>query len=313
MINIPIISFSAGELSPLIDARTDIEKYSSGCRTLQNMIARMYGCAERRPGTKYIASSKNASEVVKQVDFQYSDTIAYEMEVGPEYIRFYYNGAQLVGSTTTPADWVTNTDYKIGDFVTHTVTDVIYRCLVAHTSTTDGDYDEGNLTYWVIADLDDDDYPICETPTPYQEDDLFELQFRQIADVIRITHNNYAPRKLTRTSVRTFDLSTIDFTKGPFMKRNDLANDDDVTLTPSATTGDITITASAPVFDPSHITSPGALFKITQPRAITETSGEGEATGVIGEEIPIKGIFTLNIHDQWTGIVELQRNKDNED
>ena len=294
----------------MIDARTDIEKYSSGCRTLQNMIPRIYGNVERRPGTGYIASTKDSSLVSRLVAFIYSDSIAYQMEFGSEYIRYYYNNAQLVGSTTTPIAWADATDYIIGEFVTHGGT--VYRCLVAHTSEDDGAHDDpaSNFTDWVVADLDSDDYPICETPTPYQEDELFELQFRQIADVIRITHNSHAPRKLTRTTAYTFDLSTIDFTKGPFLKRNDLANDDDITLTPSAITGDITITASDDVFTSSNI---GSLFKITQPRATTKTSGSGTATGVIGDEIPIKGVFTLNIHGQWTASVDLERNVNNED
>lgn len=58
MSNIPIISFNAGELSPKIDARADIEKYPSGCRTLENMIPTIYGDAERRPGTEFIHEAK---------------------------------------------------------------------------------------------------------------------------------------------------------------------------------------------------------------------------------------------------------------
>jgi len=305
--NYPIINLNGGEYSPLIDVRSDLQKHPTGCRTLQNMIPRIYGNVERRPGTEYIASTKDSSLVARLVAFIYSDTNAYQMEFGPEYVRFYYNGAQLVGSTTTPTAWATDTEYKMGEFMTSSGT--VYICSVAHTSTTDGDHDEANGNDWVEAILDDNDYPICETRTPYGEGDLFELQFRQIADVIRITHNRYEPSKLTRTSEKTFDLSTIDFTKGPFMKRNDLANDDDITLTPSAITGDITITASDDVFTSGNI---GSLFKITQPRENTETSGSGTGTGIIGDEIPIKGVFTLNIHGEWDATVELQRNVNNE-
>jgi len=56
--NIPIINFNSGELSPLIDARSDIEKYSAGCRKLENFIPRIYGIIERRPGTKFIKAAK---------------------------------------------------------------------------------------------------------------------------------------------------------------------------------------------------------------------------------------------------------------
>ncbi|GAG90592.1 unnamed protein product, partial [marine sediment metagenome] len=72
-----------------------------------------------------------------------------------------------------------------------------------------------NFTDWVVRDLSSG-YPICETPSPYQEDDLFELQFRQSADVMWIVHPDYAPRKLSRTTPTSFDLSTIDFANGPF-------------------------------------------------------------------------------------------------
>lgn len=307
--NIPIIAFNAGELSPQIDSRSDVKKYGSGCRDLDNMLPRIYGSAERRPGTRYVGSGKVSSEIQKMVAFQYSDTIAYICEFGADYIRFYYDGGRVVGTTTTPAAWVAATAYIISDFVTYLA--VVYRRLVAGTTAAAPNVD---FTNWIVADLDDENYPIAETPSPYQEDDLFELQFRQSADVMWIVHPDYAPRKLTRTTATSFDLSTIDFTNGPFMLRNDFANADDVTITPSAVTGDITLTASSAIFDPEHIALPGALFKLTQPRAITETSGSRTSPvgGVIGVALDIDGTFTFNTHGTWTGTVRLQRNQDEE-
>ena len=58
MINIPIVNFNGGVFTPLIDARSDIEKYRSGCRKLENFIPRIYGSIERRPGTKFIKLAK---------------------------------------------------------------------------------------------------------------------------------------------------------------------------------------------------------------------------------------------------------------
>jgi len=93
--NLGIISFNSGYLSPKIDARSDTEKYASGCRIIENMIPTIYGGAERRPGTKYIASTKNAGEAARLIAFIYSAEIAYLCEFGDEYIRFYYDGEQL--------------------------------------------------------------------------------------------------------------------------------------------------------------------------------------------------------------------------
>ena len=57
-INLPLISFSTGEWSPQIDARADVEKYTSACRDLENFIPKIYGTVERRPGLKFIKTAK---------------------------------------------------------------------------------------------------------------------------------------------------------------------------------------------------------------------------------------------------------------
>lgn len=58
MINVPIINLNSGEFSSLIDVRSDVDKYKSGCRKLENFIPRVYGVVERRPGTKFIKEAK---------------------------------------------------------------------------------------------------------------------------------------------------------------------------------------------------------------------------------------------------------------
>ena len=50
--NKEIVSFNSGEMTPETDALSNIEKYAAGCRHLENMIPKIYGDAERRPGTK---------------------------------------------------------------------------------------------------------------------------------------------------------------------------------------------------------------------------------------------------------------------
>jgi hypothetical protein len=59
-----------------------------------------------------------------------------------------------------------------------------------------------------------------------------------------ITHPNHATRKLSRTSHTSWTLTEVDFTNGPFQDTNVSTT----TLTPSGTTGSVTITASASTF-----------------------------------------------------------------
>ncbi len=56
--NVAIVQLNAGELSPLIDARSDLEKFGSGCRRCENLIPRIYGPLERRPGTFFISKAR---------------------------------------------------------------------------------------------------------------------------------------------------------------------------------------------------------------------------------------------------------------
>jgi hypothetical protein len=89
----PIASFNAGELTPLVDARSDVAKYKAGCRTLENMIPLSYGPAERRPGTKYI---ETCGGIARVMPFIYSNSIAYVVLMEDDKFYFYYNGGQVL-------------------------------------------------------------------------------------------------------------------------------------------------------------------------------------------------------------------------
>jgi hypothetical protein len=54
-----LVAFNSGELSPLIDSRMDIEKVTSGCRILENMIVEAQGEVRRRAGTRFVAVVSN--------------------------------------------------------------------------------------------------------------------------------------------------------------------------------------------------------------------------------------------------------------
>lgn len=103
--DLPITMFNAGELSPKIDARHDLDKYKGGCRRLENMIPTKYGGAERRPGTKFIEDSTTAPNgntitTVRVIPFVYSRAVAYQIELGDKYAKFYYGGSVLLDDTT---------------------------------------------------------------------------------------------------------------------------------------------------------------------------------------------------------------------
>lgn len=183
--------------------------------------------------------------MTRMVPFIYSSTIAYTIEMGNEYMSFFYDGELL----------------------------------------------------------DADGAPIS---TPYQTADLPQLQFEQVGDVMWITHPSYAQRKLSRTTATTFSLDVVTYERGPFLIRNDIANDDGVTMTYAGgeeVDGTGTLTASTAMFEADH---EGALFQLTYPRKTEDAKVSCEGADD-SDYIFIKGNFTFNTHGTWTGTVELRR------
>lgn len=86
-----ISSFNSGELSKKSDARPDLAKYYSGCRTLLGMVPYIEGKAVRIPGTYFIHEVKMPDKKSRLVPFHFSTVQAYIVEFGDLYIRFYMN------------------------------------------------------------------------------------------------------------------------------------------------------------------------------------------------------------------------------
>ena len=85
-----LTNFRAGELSPRLEGRVDLEKYNEGAQTLQNMIVLPQGGVTRRSGSYYAGASKDGGKV-RLINFEFSDEQTYVLEFGLNYIRFYAN------------------------------------------------------------------------------------------------------------------------------------------------------------------------------------------------------------------------------
>ncbi|MCW3521243.1 hypothetical protein K6Y76_05015 [Burkholderia cenocepacia] len=109
------VSFDAGELSPLLGARVDLSKYPNGCKVMENFIATVQGPAIRRGGKRFVAPIKDSTKQAWLLPFIVSDGIAYMLEFGDHYIRFFVNHGQLV-SGGTPVEIAT--PYALADLTT---------------------------------------------------------------------------------------------------------------------------------------------------------------------------------------------------
>ena len=90
-----LTNFTGGELSPRLDGRNDLTKYSSGCKTLENFIVYPHGAAARRPGTTFISEVKTSAKKTRLIPFEFSTTQTYILEFGDQYIRIYKDQGQV--------------------------------------------------------------------------------------------------------------------------------------------------------------------------------------------------------------------------
>lgn len=88
-----------------------------------------------------------------------------------------------------------------------------------------------------------------EIASPYTTAQLFDLRFTQSADVLYICHSAHAPRQLSRTGHTSWTIAEYDRGDGPYLEENTTST----TLTPSGTSGSITLTASASLFSANDV------------------------------------------------------------
>lgn len=96
----PFTNFTAGELSPRLDGRTDISKYFNGCKTLQNFLVHPHGGATRRPGTTFINEVKNSANNARLIPFEFNVEQTYILEFGDQYFRIHKDGGTVVSGAT---------------------------------------------------------------------------------------------------------------------------------------------------------------------------------------------------------------------
>lgn len=93
---VQLTNFTGGELSPRLDGRNDLAKYSTGCKTLENMIVYPHGSAARRSGTQFVAEVKDSTKKTRLISFEFSTVQTYILEFGDQYIRFYKDNGQIL-------------------------------------------------------------------------------------------------------------------------------------------------------------------------------------------------------------------------
>jgi len=279
-------NFTAGELTPKLAGQVDFKKYNNGVEEMQNMTVFPQGGATRRYGTRFVAEVKDSSKSTRIIPFEFNITQSYILELGDQYIRFYKDNGQITNASknitgitqANPAVvTVSSHGYSNGDDVW--INGVVgmtqvngRRFRIANTTTNTFELQGVNSTGYTAYASAGTAADVFEIASPFTESQLYEIAFTQSADVMYLVHEDVAPRKLSRTGHTSWTMTEVDFKRGPYLDQNTTGT----TMTPSGTSGSVTITASSSTFVATDV---GRLIKFNSGHAkITNFSSATQVT-----------------------------------
>lgn len=237
-------TLTAGEVSPSLHGRVDLNRYMAGLKRCRNFIVRPYGGVENRPGFRFVAQMPLGGGE-RLIPFVFSSELSYVIALGSGHMRFLSGGAEVSPPTTA---WDVATTYALDQYVTHA--GKTWRSLVA-----------GNVGN-TPSDLSNEwaeDYGLQITApwirsTLLGLDEPAEVRYTQSADVLYLVHPNHQPRELRRTAANVFELSLYVAKEGPFRTLN---SDEANKVAASGVQGTVTLTATKPIFTANAV---GSLF-----------------------------------------------------
>lgn len=270
-------NFTAGELSKLVNARTDFGRYYNGSETVENFLPLPQGPLFRRKGFKFIAETKDSTKQSYLAEFEFSDSQSYAIEMGENYMRFFKDVARVLENETTitgatQANPVVITDtahpYANGDVI-------IIQDVVGMTELNGKEFTVANkaTNTYELQGIDGTGYTayssggtssrIHEVATPYLESEVPDVRYVQDSDIMYFVHPNHPIYKLTRLTINSFSFSALTLLKGPFIAEN-IVSTDLVALSGGSPWGEGdsgTLTASGghTPFTSNHV---GGLWKI---------------------------------------------------
>ena len=279
-------NFTAGELTPKLAGQVDFKKYNNGVEEMQNMTVFPQGGATRRYGSRFVAEVKDSSKSTRIIPFEFNITQSYILELGDQYIRFYKDNGQITNTPKTitgitqanPAVvTVSSHGYSNGDDVwINSVVGMTQlnnrRFRIANVTTNTFELQGVNSTGYTAYASAGTAADVFEIASPFTESQLYEIAFTQSADVMYLVHEDVSPRKLSRTGHTNWTLTEVDFKRGPYLDQNTTST----TMTPSGTSGSVTITASSSTFVATDV---GRLIKFNSGHAkITNFSSATQVT-----------------------------------
>ncbi len=299
-------SFAAGELSPRLFGRVDLQKYATGAELIENFIVRPEGGLMRRHGTRFLGETRESTKRSRLIPFMFSTLQAYMLEFGDRTIRIWKDNAPVTVAPALIAN-IAQTNPAVVTAVAHAFTNGA-RVVISGVS----GMGELNNREFTVANALANSFELSgvnavsfgaynsngtvsqlyEIASPFLENELETICISQSADVLYLAHPMHAPRILTRTGHAAWTLAPMPLARGPFAAMN---GDDAVRVMCTASGSyqpgaPVTVRASAPIFTAQHAASTFRLQEIylSDPSVSPWSPGENITTA-IGTQVSSNG------------------------
>lgn len=172
------------------------------------------------------------------------------------------------------------------------------------------EFTAGKIRFYTQGELVTKDGAPYEITNDYTEEELDSLKYTQSADVMFLVQPNHPPATLTRYANDNWTFERMDITGGPFAD-SELTAESTITITASATTGEVTLTASADIFTADMVDDLIALTHFVD-GDYKKGTPSANGTNLIVSVLPHStvyvesfgfwdGNFTLEKYDRLTG------------
>lgn len=252
-------SFNGGEWSPHLWGRQEgVEPYENSCREVTNFDVLVQGPARFRSGFRYMRrnpDTANIADMARMIRFEFGVEQPYVIEFGDEEVNFYRDRAALTETAQNIVD-VTQADPAVVEITAHGLSngDEVFISGISGMP-------ELNNRFFLIANVTTDTFELVgldstgyeayvsggtaarvyKKASPYTEDQVFDINFTQSADVLFLVHPGVKPQQLVRSDDTDWDFSAFNLKDGPYKDENTTAT----TLGLSGTSGSVTVTASS--------------------------------------------------------------------
>lgn len=198
-------SFAAGEFSPAVQGRSDLDRYDMGAAKLHNFIVQYGGGIAKREGTYFAEFLQHPGDPIRQFAFKFSQDLdnTYSIIFGKNYIRFMRDAgyvleaSKAVTSVTGGDAVVPGHGFSSGDWVYFSS-----ESQVLEVRNVSGSFFRTYNVFGQVQNLTQNGGTVARVLTlanPYSPEDFYAIAYSQDFNQVKFTHPDYPPQVLTRT------------------------------------------------------------------------------------------------------------------